>query len=321
MGRVAALLVLVLILSTTASAAPAPRLSGAKAVPACAGAGPYWPTQTLAVAGRTAWIACKEQSRILRVSLPSGRRLGATRLDGQPIAVLAANGAVWALDTSGTVARLDMRTARVTARIPTGASRPYNLWAGAGSLWTVDDASGEVVRLDPSRRTVTARIAVGDGPSDLVFSGTSAWVINHRDRGLVAIDTSTNRARRLATVPGDAPERIARAAGSLWVTGRGTDLLRLDPSTGAVRATIEIGAGGIDVVAASGSLWVPARAAAADRRGFPTMTALRRVDPGDNAISTPARARVRIDVHGLVPHGRGVAIADNTGGMLYLVPA
>ena len=128
---------------------------------------------------------------------------------------------------------------------------------------------------------------MGDGAADLVFRGERVWVINHRDRGLVQIDAATNRPRRLTTVPGDAPERMAWAAGSLWVTGRGTDLLRLDPETGAVQATIEIGVGGIDVVAAAGALWVPARAAAADRRGFPTMTWLRRVDPATGKVTTP----------------------------------
>ena len=313
------ILLLVLVTTTSAAAAPAPRLSGASAVRACAAAGPYWPTQSLAVAGSTAWVACKEQSRVVRVALPSGRRLGETPLGGQSIAALAAYGAVWTLDTTGVLARIDRRRGRVTARITTGAARPYNLWSGAGSLWTVDDASGEVVRVDPVRRRVIARIRVGDGPSDLVFAGTTGWVINHRDRDLVELDTSSNRARKLATIPGDAPERIARAAGSLWITGRGTDLLRVDPATGAVQTTIEIGAGGIDVVAAAGSVWVPARAAAADRRGFPTMAGLRRVDPASGKVATPSQARGRVDVHGLVPYGRGVLLADNTGGQLYSV--
>jgi streptogramin lyase len=269
--------------------------------------------------GSTAWVACKEQARVVRVALPSGRPRS-TALGTQPIAILAAHGAVWALDTAGTVSRLDPRSARVTARVRTGASRPYNLWAGAGSLWTVDDASGEVLRIDPARRAVIARIAVGDGPSDLVFAGERAWVINHRDRGLVRIDTSSNAPSRLATIPGDAPERIAHAAGSLWITGRGTDLLRVDPATGEVQRTIEIGAGGIDVVAAAGSIWVPARNAASDRRGFPTMAVLRRVDPARGTAAIVARARARVDVHGLVPERRGVLLADNTGGVLYRVP-
>lgn len=299
--------------------APTPALPGAKPIRSCAGAGPYWPTQTLALAGGAAWVACKEERRVVRVTLSTGR-LRPVPLGAAPIAVVAGFGAVWTLDTGGVVSRIDPRSVRVTARITTGSAAPYNLWVGDGSLWSVDDRSGEVVRIDPARRRVLARLQVGDGPSDLVFRGDRAWVINHRDRGLVAIETATNRVRRLATVPGDAPERIAWQAGSLWVTGRGTDLVRLDPETGAVQATIEIGAGGIDVVAAAGSVWVPARAAAADRRGFPTLAALRRVDAVTGTVTTPTRATRRVDVHGLVPYRGGVLLADNTGGRLYAVP-
>jgi streptogramin lyase len=301
-------------------AAPA-ALPGAESRRACAGAGPFWPTETLAVRGGTAWVACKENQRLVRVSLSSGG-IRSNALDGSPIAVLAGLGAVWTLDTNGVVSRLDPGSARVTARIQTGTAAPYNLWAGAGSLWSADDRAGEIVRIDPARRRVTARIPVGDGPADMVFREGRAWVIDHRDRGLVLIDTATNRARRLATlaVPNGAPERIAWAAGSLWVTGRGTDLLRLDPETGVVQATIEIGAGGIDVVASAGAVWVPSRSAAADARGFPTMAALRRVETGTGVVTTAVRARGRVDVHGLVPYGSGVLFADNTGGRLYAVP-
>ena len=239
---------------------------------------------------------------------------------GSPIAVIAGLGAVWSLDSGGVVSRLDLKSGQVTAKIETGAAGPYNLWIGDGSLWSVDDRAGTVLRIDPARRKVVARIPVGDGPADMVFRGKRAWVINHRDLGLVAIDTATNRPRKLGNVPGDAPERLAWAAGSLWVTGRGTDLLRLDPETGAVKATIEIGAGGIDVVANGGSLWVPARAAAADRARLPddggAPARRRRHGEGDDSV----RARSRIDVHGLLPYRGGVLFADNTGGRLYTVP-
>ena len=75
---------------TLVVAAPVP-LQGAKAIRSCAGAGPYWPTQTLAVSGSTAWVACKEESRLVRVSLPSGT-LRPVKLSGLPIAVLTGLG-------------------------------------------------------------------------------------------------------------------------------------------------------------------------------------------------------------------------------------
>ncbi len=140
-------IVVALLAAGAATAAPAPRVPGATMLASCAGAGPFWPTQTLAVTAGAAWVACKEESRLVRVDLATGKRRS-VQLGGQPIAVLAALGAVWTLDTSGSVARLDPGTARVTGRLDTGVSRPYNLWAGAGSLWSADDDTGEV---DPAR--------------------------------------------------------------------------------------------------------------------------------------------------------------------------
>jgi hypothetical protein len=49
------------------------------------------------------------------------------------------------------------------------------------------------------------------------------------------------------------------------------------------------------------------------------MEALRRVTP-DGAMTTVARARGRLDVHGLASAGPSLWLADNTGGFLYRVP-
>jgi hypothetical protein len=153
----------------------------------------------------------------------------------------------------------------------------------------------------------------------MVFNGPYAYVVNHRDRGLVRIALASNTFSRLAAIPGDAPERMASAGGTLWITGRGTDLLEVDPATGAVAATVDIGAGGIDVVALGGSLWVPTRSAAVDPTGVPTMDALRRVSASTRAVKTVARPTARVDVHGLQADGGVVWLADNRDGYLYRV--
>ena len=46
-------LVIAAALGVGVSAADAGRIAGARAVPACAAAGPYWPTMTLALGGDT----------------------------------------------------------------------------------------------------------------------------------------------------------------------------------------------------------------------------------------------------------------------------
>ena len=242
-------------------------------------------------------------------------------LDGPVIAVATGLGSLWALDSRSTLYRLDARTGRVKRRIPLGANAAYNIWIGGGSVWVADDQGGSVLRVSPTTSRVVARIAVGDGPADMVFAGSRGWVLTHRDNILYRINTQANKATRLATV-GDADaaaERLALLGGSLWITGRGLPLLEVDPESGATRRSVDIGGTGIDVVGAAGSLWIPVRTAEVDRRGFPTMTALRRVTPA-GTVTTAATAMGRVDVHGLVAANGAVWLVDNTQGVLYRIP-
>jgi streptogramin lyase len=304
------------VLVAQASAAGGGHLPGAVAIKACAGAGPYWPTMTLALDRGFAWVACKEQARVIRVNTRTGRVGPAVRIDAPVIAVAAGYGSVWALDSGSTLTRIDPASGRVTRRTSVPASAAYNIWLGGGSVWVADDQGGQVIRLSRGGG-VQRRVAVGDGPSDMAFAGASAWVINHRDRKLIRIDLATNAATLLSVVPGDAPERMVMLAGSLWITGRGTDLLQVDPSSGSVRATIEIGASGIDVAAAAGALWVPVRSSTVDATGFPTMQALRRISATTRRVQTISRVIGRVDVHGMSTQGRSVWLADNHAGLLY----
>jgi streptogramin lyase len=274
---------------------------------------------TVAVSGRYAWVACKQQSRIVRVATATGKTVSRIRLGGQPIAVVSGLGSVWALDTDGTLYRFNPSTTKLTKRVYLSTRAAYNLWIGGGSVWAADDQGAQVVRVSPRTGRVIARPAVGDGPADMAFDGTTAWVINHRDRVLTRIDLQTNRSTRLGVVPGDAPERMVWLHGSLWLTGRGTDLLQVGLD-GSVLRTIEIGASGIDVVARGDDLYVPTRSATVDAGGFPTMDALKRVSATTGDVEVVARPEGRVDVHGLVVTAGRVWLSDNTNGRLYDIP-
>jgi hypothetical protein len=273
---------------------------------------------TLAVQGRSAWVACKQQARLVRLSLPAGRQTATVALDGEVIAVASGLGSVWALDSGATLYRVSPFRARVTKRIQLGATAAYNIWIGAGAVWVADDQGGSILRVSPANSKVVARIAVGDGPADMVFRGSQAWAISHRDNTVWRIDTARNAASRLGVVEASnaAGERLALLGDALWITGRGVGLVEMDPASGEARRTVDIGGTGIDVVSAAGALFVPVRTLAVDRTGFPTMTAVRRVAP-DGAVKTVATARGRVDVHGLTTGRGAVWIADNTGGRVY----
>jgi len=153
-----------LALTTTAAAAPSP-LPGAHVVRICAAAGPYWPTMTLALRGRSAWVACKEQARVTRVDTRSGKRAKSVRLGAPVIAVASGLGSIWALDSGATLYRLNASSGKVARRIALPAAAPYNIWIGGGSVWVAADQGAQVVRVSPRTNRVVARIPVGDGPA------------------------------------------------------------------------------------------------------------------------------------------------------------
>jgi hypothetical protein len=323
MRRAAAIAALLALAASCASASDA-GLPGARSIKVCAAAGPFWPTMTLALRGTTAWVACKTQSRVIRVNTATGKRTKSVRLRGPAIAVASGLGSIWALESGGTLYRLKPGTGRVTKRIALNVAAAYNIWIGGGSVWVAADQGASVVRVSPQSNRVVARIEAGDGPASMTFDGTTAWVVNHRDTTIDRIDLATNESSLLTTLGGvndRAPERMTFSDGSLWVTGRGTDLLKVSPVSGDVEQTIDIGASGIDLVALGDVLWVPTRSEQVDPTGFPTMDALKRVSASTGAVTTVSRPTARLDVHGLAAADGAVWIADNRKGRLYRLPA
>jgi streptogramin lyase len=285
----------------------------------CAGTGPPYPQYALSwdPAGGL-WAACRQQARLHRIDLASGETRAILRLtSGAPYSIAAGLGAVWSAERSPNVNRLDLRTGRATTAIA-GHSIAY-VWTAAGSVWAADDQESLLVRYDPSAGRIVATIPTGIGTSALHEEGDRIWILNHRDGTLERVDPATNTATILGRLPGDARERITYAEGSLWVTGRGTDLLRVDTETGGVQASIEIGAGGIDVRAAAHSIWVAAASDAEDRQGNPVLERLLRVDPQTNAVTETLRPTARLVVNGMVSTGNALWLADTAGGRLFRV--
>ena len=58
----------------------------------------------------------------------------------------------WALDTGGTLYRIDPARARLAKSRSLPARAAYNLWIGGGSVWTADDQGGSVLRIAPGGR-------------------------------------------------------------------------------------------------------------------------------------------------------------------------
>jgi streptogramin lyase len=301
---------------------PAPPLAsllpGAQASRLCGGTGVPYPQYALSRDPATGalWASCRAQARLHRISAETGETRAILRLAGTPYSIAAGLGAVWSAERGPSLTRIDPRTGRPTT-VFSGHEFAY-IWTAAGSVWAAENVDRFLVRYDPSARRAVP-IPTGDGTSALVEDAGRIWIVNHRDGTLQRVDPATNTAVALGRLPGDAPERMAYAEGSLWVTGRGTDLLRVDPNTGAVQASIEIGAGAIDVQAAAHSIWVAAPTAEEDARGNPVLDRLLRIDPATNAVVETIRPTGRIVVNGTASTGSAFWLADTAGGRLYRI--
>ena len=303
---------------------PVSPLSGASAFRVCAGAAIPYPQYALAVGFGSAWIACVRQGEVQRVSLATGKVTARIPVPVAAWSITAGEGAVWAAALGGSVVyRINPGTNRVAAQIGLDTRVPY-LWAGGGALWVADDPGRAMLRVDPATNRPGQRIPVGDGPAGFVFDGTYVWILNHRENTLDRIDPATNAVVRVASGLGpannSAAERIASFGGSLWVTGRGLDLLRVSPASGTVLGTTEIGPAGVDVRSDGTNLWVVVYEQAAEARGDPVAGAVLRVAANGSVISTLAPTK-RLWANGVAAVDGQLWVLDSVAGLLLRLPA
>ena len=294
-------------------------IPGATVFTICANRALPYPQYGLSLGLGSLWVACRDGGMLQRIDPATGTRTATVGpVSGDLYAIAAGAGAVWATQRGPAALRIDVGSG--TLRNPVLVGESAYVFVAAGSVFVADDLNKTLLRFDPDTGRSNA-LSVGDGTSALVTDGRRAWITNHRDATLERIDLATNTVKRLSKLPGDAPERMVSLAGSLWVTGRGTDLLRVDPDSGAVLATIEVGAGAIDLQQAGGRVWVFAPSAADDRRGLPFAERVLEVDPDSNRIVRTIRTRGQVVVNGLASDGTSVWAADTTNGRLYRITA
>jgi len=296
---------------------------GARSAPGCGGERIPYPQAALTAGPGGLCLACRRAGKLLLLDPRTGatlRRITTRRL--RPFSVAASGGRVWAIDWDrSALAGYNARTGKQQARI-TLPGQPDVLWAGRGYLWVGFADRNRVARVDPTRRRVKL-IHAGDGVSGFTTDGTFVYVISHRDNALVRINPRVGRAHtvRVGIVPsGDtagATEHVAYLDGSLWITGRGLDLLRVRPSTGVVQATVPIGPAGVDVVAAQGRIVALAATDVGAARGDPIVASVQTIDPATDAVTSTVATQATLYSGGLVAAAGHVWIADVVGGGIF----
>lgn len=155
-------------------------------------------------------------------------------------------GSLWVADCEeNALVRIDTRTARKTATIPTGIANrdgELNVAAGAGSIWVASDNDvGKVSRIDPATDTVVATIPVDPGTWYLAFGHGSLWAVSAKGHSIQRIDPKINAVVK-RTALGKQPGFLAAGAGAVWVQEQGDGTVaRIDPSTSEVTGRVKVG--------------------------------------------------------------------------------
>jgi virginiamycin B lyase len=167
--------------------------------------------------------------------------------------------------------------AHVSIALPASpGDTPEPIAIGEGSVWVGLHRAPELLRVDPETNTVAARIQLAGAACGIEVAYGFVWVGHcFSGRGVSQVDPQTNRL--VATVATIRAADLASGAGSLWIADFDAGaVLRLDPATTAVVATINVGAEPNVIEFGFDSVWVVTR----------TDGTISRIDPVTNTVTT-----------------------------------
>jgi YVTN family beta-propeller protein len=176
-----------------------------------------------------------------------------------PDAAVVGEGAAWFVAGPSSVARLDLRSGRVSNDIAVG-TYPASLAVGYGSVWVTDNVADTVSRIDPSSGAVTQTIPVGRGVSGIAAGENGIWVADTVDDTVLRIDPVSGAVTDTIAVAGG-PRGVAAGTGAVWVAdSRAGSLSRIDPGRRRVVAMIDLGQSPEDVAVLGGKVFVTVQA-------------------------------------------------------------
>ena len=113
----------------------------------------------------------------------------------------------------------------------TVGARPAAVAVGGSSVWVTNFDAGTVSKVDlVGSAPALSTFPAGDGPIDVAVDENGVWVVNQLDRSVMRLDPDTGDVE--ATVGlGNVPERIAVGDGFVWVTVRAPEELEPDAVT------------------------------------------------------------------------------------------
>lgn len=183
--------------------------------------------------------------------------VGSLGTQGTPTGAAAGGGSVWITNGFGagggqttSVGRLDPATGRLSPSFETPIGSE-EITFGGGAVWVSNHDTGTVTRFDAvTASTDTIPLPGGDAqahPDPIAFGdagGEAVWVGDSLSDRVFQIPSDRPDQVRTFTVGGP-PSAIALGSDVVWVASAHADAIyALDPATGALRTTIDVGSQG-----------------------------------------------------------------------------
>lgn len=206
------------------------------------------------------WVAGKHPHLVRKIDPRTNRIIATAQLPDNPCAGLAAGfGSIWVplCGAHARIARVDARTAKVTAIIDQGPPAEGGIAASRDSVWFTSDAAGILMRLDPRTNQVRQTVHIAAGSFNPLVSHDMVWVTSVTGNLVSAVDARTGAL--VTTVPtGPQPRFLAAGGGAIWTLNQGDGTVtRVDERTRRGIATIALGipGNGGDIAYGGGRVW------------------------------------------------------------------
>lgn len=210
----------------------------------------------IAFTGDRVWVELHRSNSIAALDPTS---LAATTYDIPVHCQIAADGAstVWATyHQDNRLTRIDGVTGKATLLVT--IPEACGIGAGGGQVWVTSPSERRVYRLDPKTGKALFDVKVSGDPFGIFPRGEVVYASGESGTGwLWALDPADGHTLATGGPGVVSTDAVVLAFGSLWATGRTSPVvLRLDPKTLAIQATIPIGSEPSGVAASDEGLWV-----------------------------------------------------------------
>jgi serine/threonine protein kinase/sugar lactone lactonase YvrE len=217
----------------------------------------------IAFADHTAWVANAGNGTAPGsvTEIKDGSSAGHFSVGINPSGIAVGDGFVWVSDAGNGF------SGRTVTRIPQNGGAPKDFPVDEGpagiivvgaDVWVASHVGRSISVLDSSGSLIK-RITTPGKPFGVTSAAGAIWVSEPEDGKVLRIDPGTKKITDTITVPGALA--ITFDGTSLWVTtagpdGTGTSVDEVDPKSGSVIATVQVGRNPASDVFGDGSVWV-----------------------------------------------------------------